>query len=106
MGKRFRNKKRARDGNGVPGAPAVERISDQDHAVLKALKDEMASMRTRKKALERDLALLTADIYRKEDEFNAKGMEMSKKYGISTTRALDMKTGTIIDCSKLPRKQS
>lgn len=87
------------NGNGAPDVPTdPAKISQAEHVTLVTLRSELESMRRRKRALERELAFLAADVFRKEDELNAKGAELSKKYGIALgKRALDFATGKIID---------
>ena len=85
--------------NGQP-----EKVSKEEHAMVLALKIELDQMKKRKGILQKDLALITADIYRKADELEAKCMELTPKYNLQPgERELHIRTGEIIDPKKFRR---
>jgi hypothetical protein len=76
---------------------SVEKITELELATMHSLKREIEAMKERQRAMSKELTILSADIYHKEDEFNAKMSEIALKYGLKHgQRELDFKTGSII----------
>lgn len=75
----------------------VEKISDSEHAVIAGLKVEVEQLKKRQQALQKELTLVSADLYRKGDELEVKIREIAEKYGLKKgERELVIRTGEIL----------
>jgi hypothetical protein len=92
---------RVEEDTSAPRNGSHESITEEERATLVALKGEVDSMKRRQALLQREHTLLSADIIRKEEELEKKGVKLTKKYGIEKgVREVELKTGRIITYSK------
>ncbi len=79
----------------IPHVP--ESISEDDRAILLAMGGEIRAMRHRQGLLQRELTILSADIYRKDDELLAKANALAEKYNLKKgEREVNVRTGAIM----------
>lgn len=82
-----------------PATPILrERISREEHVTLMARKAELEELKRKQLSLQRELTLVSADLYRKGDEFEQRIKEVVEKYKIVPgKRELKIETGEIIE---------
>ena len=74
-----------------------ESITEEERLAILALKQEIDSMKHRQVLLSREHILLSADVIRKEEELERKGLALAKKYGLHQKGpSVDMKTGKLL----------
>lgn len=89
--------------NGKP--PARETIGSNEYALIMAKRLEIDHLKRKKALLEREMTLVSAQIYTKVDELEANIVELSKRYNLKKgEREINLQTGEIMTRQPVPAR--